>query len=243
MFDYRQLKALFIDIDDTIVRFKPGVSTSSLLKVLQTAGVTLSGLEPDEASRRISSIQDELPWWHWSDFIVALDLNPKQFWAYALEVEREYLQPTGPEMYGALQKIKKAGHLLYVTSNNPSSGILHKLSLAGLGTIQGAPLFDQLLGASELQAMKWEAGYWKKALAHTGLDACEVAVVGDSAVDDCEVPQSIGIPHTFLINRHENFSNQDNESVTHVMDFDQIAQCLGNSVYVRTHQLNGTGVH
>lgn len=243
MFNYRQLKALFIDIDETIIRHRPGTSTASLLKVLEMAGVALSGLTPEEAARRITTVQDELRWWHWSDFIVALELNPKEFWNYAYDVERAYLQPTGPEMYHALQRIKRSGCLLYVTSNNPSSGILHKLSLAGLATIQSAPLFDQLLGASELQAMKGDPGYWKKALAHTGLDAEEVAVVGDHPVDDCEVPQSIGIAHSFLINREQNYSAQNSARVTHVMDFDQIAECMLPLGWVAVQRVNGVGAH
>lgn len=226
MFDYRQIKALFVDIDDTIIRVRQGASTSSLFDVLQRAGEEIGGLSSQEASRRIANVRDETLWWHWSDFIVALELRPKEFWRFAYDVESEYLGPTGPEMRGALQRIKSSGRLLYVTSNNPSSGILHKLSLAGLGSLQGAALFDQLLGASELHAMKWEPSYWKKALAHTGLDAEEVAVVGDHERDDLEIPQSVGIAHTFLINRGREFPVENTARVTHVSDFEQIADCL-----------------
>ena len=91
--------------------------------------------------------------------------------------------------------------------------------------------------------MKWEPTYWKKALAHTGLDAEEVAVVGDSPRDDYEVPQSIGIPHTFLINREEDRSHDNNNRVTHVCDFDEIARCITGGTRVRTRELNGAAAH
>jgi FMN phosphatase YigB (HAD superfamily) len=228
MFDYTTLRALLVDIDNTVVRFRPGIKSDSLVGVLQAAGVALSGLTSQEASRRIEKIKSEVRWWHLSDFIVALELNPKSFWRYALEIERHYVEPAGPEMLGALQRLRDAGILLFVTSNNPSSGILHKLSIAGLATVQGAPLFSQLLGASELQAMKWEPIYWKKVLAHIGLDAEEVAVVGDDPIDDYKIPRSIGIAHTFLINRETDASAGDSSAVTHVMDFDRIVSCLLN---------------
>lgn len=225
---YSHIQSLLIDIDDTIVRFKKGMSSHSFFDVLHTAGVELGGLSGDEASKRIARVK-EMRWWHWSDFIVALDLNPKRFWRYALEVEKVYLEPTGSEICPALRRLKAAGILLYVTSNNPSSGILHKLSLAGVANIQGTTLFHQLLGATELNAMKSEPIYWEKALAHAGLDASEVATVGDNPHDDQEIPQSVGIRHTFLINRDEDRSLFDSDVVTHVTSFDQIANLIINA--------------
>lgn len=225
-FDYGQIRALLVDIDDTVIRFRRGARTDSLLGVLQSAAEVLGGLTPEEARQKIHHVKNQIRWWHFSDFIVALDLNPKLFWKYALDKEMAYLEPAGSEMKAALERLKAHGILLYVTSNNPSSGILHKLTIAGLATIQGAPLFSQLLGATELQAMKWEPVYWKKVLAHIGFEASEVAVLGDHSRDDLEIPQSIGIPHTFLINRHSVRSQENSPTVTHVSDFDQVADCL-----------------
>jgi FMN phosphatase YigB (HAD superfamily) len=232
-FDYGQIRALLVDIDDTVIRFRRGVKTDSLLGVLQSAAVSLGGLVPEEAARRIGQVKEDVRWWHFSDFIVALNLNPKRFWEYAHEYELAYLEPAEPEMKVALERIRQEGILLYVTSNNPSSGILHKLAIAGLATIQGAPLFSQLLGATELQAMKWEPVYWKKVLAHIGFVAQEVAVLGDNLRDDLEIPQSIGIPHTFLINRDEDRSVENSATVTHVQNFEQVADCLMGRVAAR----------
>ena len=234
--DKAPIRALLIDIDDTIVRFKANDSTTdkspqstgSLADVLQRAGVELAGLTAEEAARRIARIKREVMWWHWSDFIVELGLRPKAFWDFAYAVESDYLEPTGDEILPALLRLKDHGILLYVTSNNPSSGILHKLRLAGIAHVTGTTLFSQLLGGTELHAMKWEPVYWKKVLAHIALDADEVAVVGDSPRDDYEVPHSIGIRRSFLIDRFQDLSASDTESVTHVQNFNQIAdQLLG----------------
>lgn len=235
--DYSCCKALLIDIDDTIVRFKrSGVhndghppDTGSLLSVLQKAGVEFGGLTSAETDRRIAKVKAEIEWWHWSDFIVALELAPKKFWRYALETERRYLEATGPEIVESLQRLHDAGVLLYVASNNPSSGILHKLHVAGIATVNGSTLFSQLLGGTELHAMKGNPVYWKKALAHIGLDAGEVAVVGDNPNDDFKVPHSIGIRHSFLVDRDRDLSSGNSSSVTYVRDFSQIADCLLNT--------------
>ncbi len=228
------IRALLIDIDDTIVRFKADAiregrrppSTGSLADVLHRAGVELAGLTAEESTRRIARIKREVMWWHWSDFIVELGLRPKAFWDFAYAVESAYLEPTGDEILPALLRLKAHGILLYVTSNNPSSGILHKLRLAGIAHVTGTTLFSQLLGGTELHAMKWEPVYWKKVLAHIALDADEVAVVGDNPHDDFEVPHSIGIRRSFIIDRFRDFSASDTPSVTYVQDFSQIADRL-----------------
>lgn len=228
--NYQSIKALLIDIDDTIVQFKRNVepspqvkSTGSLMHVLHCAGMHLGGLSSEESAKRIEKVKKEISWWHWSDFIVALELNPKSFWEYALETERKYLEPTGPEILQALERLREHGILLYITSNNPSSGILHKLHLAGIATVNGSTLFSQLLGGTELHAMKNDPIYWRKALAHTGLDAEEVAVVGDNPQDDYRIPQSIGIPHSFLIDRTRDRSSENSPELTYVMNFNWIA--------------------
>ncbi len=222
------IKGLLIDIDDTIVRAKGGkkFNAGSLFDVLQRAAVELAELTPQEAEARIRRIKEETRWWHWSDFIVGLELNPKTFWEYAYEMERHYIEPTGPEIGPALQRLHNAGLRLYVTSNNPSSGILHKLRLAGVAHINGSTLFDQLLGATELHAMKWEPMYWKKALAHIGMDASELAVVGDDLEDDFEVPRAAGIACSFILDRQKDPAAQCSDRLIYVRDFDQLADFL-----------------
>lgn len=241
-YHFERVKALLIDIDDTIVRFKSGEegrTTGSLFDVLQSAGVLLAGLTPRETARRIERVKTEIHWWHWSDFIVALELNPRQFWEYAYQTESNYLEATGAEILPALQRLHAAGILLYITSNNPSSGILHKLRLAGLAHVNGSTLFSQLLGATELHAMKCESMYWKKVLAHIALDGDEVAVVGDNPHDDYEVPQSVGIAHSFLIDRWRDRTRESTFALTHVSNFDQItANILGDAKVGRRNGLS-----
>ncbi len=226
-----KIKGLLIDIDDTIVRKKACDNstvhnTTSLMDILHLAGVELSGLSEEETAYRIKKIDDETQWWHWSDFIVELGLNPKQFWDYAYIKESEYLEATGADILPSLIRLRDAGILLYITSNNPSSGILHKLRIAGVADNNGTTLFSQLLGATELHAMKWEPIYWKKALAHIAFDADEVAVVGDSLRDDYEIPHSVGIAHSFIIDRIENRKGESSDSCIFVQSFEEIADVI-----------------
>jgi len=226
------IRALFIDIDETILVATPQATAAKLFTaepmfdVMAEAAVRFAGLSEAEARRRIDHINTHVSWWHWSDFIVELELEPAQFWELAYERHRQLYRPSGPELGAALGELQAAGYGLYITSNNPSSGILHKLRLAGLGTIQGCALFSQFLGATELHAMKWEPRYWRKALAHTGLSAHEVAVVGDNPRDDSEIPRSVGIPLCFLIDRRTPKLPPDSDAVRHIDTFARILPAL-----------------
>jgi FMN phosphatase YigB (HAD superfamily) len=231
--NYSRFQALLIDIDDTIVRLKHGISlpenqhfkdwTGSLLSVLQRAGVELGGLTPEETDTRMARVRAEVKWWQYDDFVRALDLDPTSFWAFAHQHELAYLEPTGGEIKIALEQLRGAGIKLYITSNNPNSGIVHKLRLSGIGDLS---LFDRLLGASELRAMKWEPIFWERALARVGLPVERVAVIGDNPRDDCAVPREAGITHSFLIDRGRNRSAESSELVTYVQNFSEIAECL-----------------
>lgn len=229
-----QIKALFVDVDDTLIRFKKGsgfpearrYSSGSLFWVLQRAGTELSGLAPEEVIKRIASVKENIPWWSWPDFIGKLGINPEKFWDLAYRIESEYMEPAGNEMSAAFRKIHDAGIKLYVTSNNPNIGILHKLRLAGLGDISGTPFFHQLLGATELQSMKWEPLYWERALMQTGLKASEVAVVGDNVKDDCEIPAMAGIHTSFIIDRTGVVPSSADGKYVLVNSFNDIAECL-----------------
>jgi len=231
--NYTRFRALLIDIDDTIVRMKRGVTlatsqhadhwSGSLLEVMQIAGEQLGGLPATEVAERIARTKKEVRWWQMADFIKALGLDSDRFWQFAFETEVSYLEPTGSEIEPALERLRSAGIKLYITSNNPNTSILHKLRLAG---IRDTSLFVQLLGASELRAMKWEPVFWEKALAHVGLEAREVAVVGDNPRDDYEVPRDAGLTHSFLIDRSRDRSAENSAAVTYVRDFSKIADCL-----------------
>jgi FMN phosphatase YigB (HAD superfamily) len=231
--NYTHLKALLIDIDDTIVRLKRGVTlaksqhasdwTGSLLDVIQLAGEKMAGLPAEEVAARIARTKAEIRWWQYEDFLKALGVDPAQFWPFAYDTEIHYLEPTGAEIKGALERLRGAGIQLFVTSNNTNTGILHKLRLCG---IVDDTLFTQILGASQLKAMKWEPVFWEKALGHVKLDAAQVAVVGDNPRDDFTIPRLAGIAHSFLVDRARDRTAENSEAVTYVQDFSSIADCL-----------------
>jgi FMN phosphatase YigB (HAD superfamily) len=204
------IKGLMIDIDDTLISFKPGNEwrgTGSLMGTLKSAGVELRGFSPDESARRIEQVKKDIRWWSWSHFVEALELDNERFWEYAYEFESKYLGPSEDGIPDLFRGLKRQGLKLFICSNNPNDGIRHKLRLAGFKPSEMDMIFDAILGATGFQQMKWDAEYWRLAIKATKLPKEALAVVGDSFNDDYLIPHSEGIPRTFLVSR--NGANKD----------------------------------
>lgn len=196
----RKFDGLFIDIDDTLLRFKDsGGNTDSLMSILKDAGVDLANLDREESEYRVNWVNKNVTWWSWDHFIEKLEIEPEIFWSYAYEKESAYLEPTEDRLPYSMRRLKNCGLNLFITSNNPNSGIRHKLRLAGFTNDDIDEIFTALLGATEMQNMKGEPEFWNKAVKESGMSMESVAVIGDSLNDDYEIPTSAGLPFTFLI--------------------------------------------
>lgn len=220
------IKGLLIDIDDTLIRFRPNTSltASSLMNVLKRAGQELGGLTLEESTNRVDWVKKNVSWWCWADFIKKLELDEELFWDYAYKAESKYLEPTEPDLLNTFTFLKSTGLKLFVTSNNPNKGIQHKLRLANIPNPMQTKLFTKLLGATEMQNMKWDTDYWHKAIAHTGIKAENLAVIGDSFRDDYQTPQAAGVAMTFLIDIKKEYTKQKSSTLESVSSIAQIAK-------------------
>ena len=221
---------LFIDVDGTLtdpIGEPPGdLLGQSLLHLMRETAVEEREMRRDEAERVIRATFEASRWWHWSDFLCALDLEPHRFWARALEVESTHLGPVSDGLPAVFDRLLGAGFKMFVTSNNPSSGILLKLSIAGLAEIWGSRYFLQYLNPPALHHMKEDPGFWRQALAHTGLDPARVTVIGDSWSDDVLAPRAAGIGSSIRIDPTRTGPPAPEDGVWGVAGWAQIAELL-----------------
>jgi len=228
------IKCLLIDVDGTLVdlkqnhadRRKKGYNAYSLFDVLLHAGPELGRLSCRKTGNLLDKVTDAGRWWLWEDFIDALGLDHREFWDYAFNYESQYLTVTGEEVIPALQQFNQAGISLYIVSNNPISGTKHKLRLAGLPDDAADNIFSGYFGAHEFKCMKWERKYWLQVIEQLGMDVSQFAVIGDNFCDDYEIPFSVEIPLSFIINRYQNLSDKNSESVIFVNNFTQISDLI-----------------
>ena len=226
----RKVRALLIDIDGTLVGVRPGAdptllaSPQPMFKILTAAAQTFNGMSHEEATRRISKVQAEKQWWDLADFIVALELRASETWDHVYEIDRRSIGPTGPEVVSAMQRLHGEGVRLYITSNNPRTGIQHKLRLAGFSPDLQEELFSALIGPPDVQAMKWNVAFWKKALAQIDLPSENVAVVGDTLKDDYAIPQAAGIGRSYIIRRDGELPARVADSLWPIRDFNDLVE-------------------
>lgn len=204
------------DIDETLLTFKPGVSsprsTSSVMNAIRSYAVEVKKRTPESVEAEIDIVKKTVPWWTWTTFLERLGMDPARFWEYAFEYESAYLQPAEPDLPSTFADLKRRGASFFITSNNPPDGIRHKLRLAGFPNPER--IFTAFLGATQMQAMKAEPLFWRKVIPETGVPPETLCTLGDDFHDDCEVPFSEGIRRAFLLNRDSRNTGRQLDGMT-----------------------------
>jgi FMN phosphatase YigB (HAD superfamily) len=235
-------EALFIDIDDTITRARdngdglpPKFCDVPMLYTMRQAAIEQKGMDPTEAERVIMNVLESVQWWHWADFIIALGLDSYKFWEFAYQWDLQYLEPTSPELPVIFDKMHRRGYRMFVTSNNPSTGILHKLRVAGLAEIWGSPYFLQYFGPPTLRHMKWDTDFWNETIAQSGLDPHEVVVIGDNWHDDIITPTACGIKRRIHLDHNRTEAPEHVDGVWKVSSWADISELLLSDVEAFQH--------
>ena len=194
---------LWIDIDDTLAcQLDMPVATYQNQSLLHLMIVFAQGQgrSESEAKHRIDHIISHKPWWHWTDFLIALELDACAFWEWAYEIESTYFKPADPNLHDIISQLHQHGYQMFITSNNPSTGILHKLRLVGLADIWGSRFFLQYFSPCDLHHMKSEPAYWLSTLAHSGLNPNRIITIGDSWRDDVFSAAQAGLSASIWLN-------------------------------------------
>lgn len=228
--------ALFIDVDGTITRSRadapsgpPGAPNDvSVEWLLREAAFLQKRINRQTAGRIIRDTDESTPWAHWTDLIRALDLDACSFWEYAYREACKYIEPVSEDLPAMIADLHKAGYLMFIASNNPSSGILLKLRVAGLAEMWGSSYFMQYLNPSYLRHSKDDPEFWLRALAQTGLNPARVVAIGDSWCDDVEAPLAAGIETCIHLDLRRGQAPQCEGSVWRVGSWRQIARLLLN---------------
>jgi len=232
---------LFLDIDDTLIRrvedeplTGPSLLEHRLLALMRDTAARTHGLSVREAEDTIRRLFARKVWWDWHDYLHALRLEPEAFWPEADAYESRWLQPMDLGLMHHLEAVRDAGYRLVITSNNPTSGIRHKLRLAGLDADWQARHIDRVLGTDMVRGMKWHAAFWKRALKLAETAAIDVVCLGDNFLDDVTVPGQAGIHHrVWLDHRPEHMSEPLPRGVMRVTTWPDAVGCLQDHIRAR----------
>jgi FMN phosphatase YigB (HAD superfamily) len=201
-----QDRVLFIDIDGTLIRRRadvdgpPAVLGHELLALMVDEAARQGRCSRPTALQRVQAVMNGKVWWDWPDYLRALELDEPAFWALASSREAHYLEPCHRELAQVLLSLARSGYRCCITSNNPASGIRHKLALAGLAEV-GREVFAEHIGTDRVQAMKGSPAFWRGALQATAARAAQVIVIGDSPHDDVAIPRQVGIVRHVVVHQ------------------------------------------
>ena len=227
-------RTLFIDIDGTLITEPTAdqrgdtLREHALLAYMRDFAVHRHGISAVHATTVIDNLFDTRTWWDWHDYLTRLELHAPTFWDYADRRAAATLQPLEANLDLKLERLSLAGCRLCITSNNPTSGIRHKLRLAGLSRAWQKRHIDRIFGTDVLRAMKWDRTFWEQAVELADTPVSGITVVGNDWNDDVLSPITAGLSHFVMldgIGPHHSSAPADAE-VVHAADWSAAVQSL-----------------
>lgn len=227
-------RTLFIDIDGTLINEAPlppegeRIRDYALLAVVRDFAVRAGRCTAEEATTKIEYLLDTRTWWDWQDFLTLLGLDPTEFWEVADAHTARTLHPVESNLDLKLERLSLAGCRLCITSNNPSSGIRHKLRLAGLGRAWQREHIDRVFGTDVVGSMKWDRVFWAHVLELADTPVDGITVVGNDWHDDVMVPWAQGIRRFVFLDfvGRSDQPDPDGAAVHRVTDWTQAVEHL-----------------
>lgn len=199
---------LFLDVDRTLLDqveddqlAGPPLLEHRLLALMRDMAVATHGVTAERAEGVIRRLFSRKVWWDWQDYLKKLELEPGVFWAMADEREARVSSAVDGNLREILDGLVADGVRVVMTSNNPKSGIRHKLRLAGLDDAWQGENIDRILGTDLVRAMKWHVRFWRRAIELADVNPDRVVVVGDTWLDDVELPGEAGIGSRVWLDR------------------------------------------
>lgn len=173
---------------------------NALFEVFRTALVE-QGFTPARAAQALQEHVDHNVFWDYADFIVAFDLPPRETWDRLRAWHRAHIR-VFEDGVALVRELASRGLPLHIISNNPLTGCLLKLEVAGLGSLAGSPWFERVFCSNVHRGQKGQSNYWRRALVSAGLDPETTIVVGNDVHEDGDVPASVGFAAQFIIDRN-----------------------------------------
>ena len=195
---------ILCDIDDTITSFKGDYNAGDYVNEIFTLFATFlaekNSISPAVARQLIDDYADEIIWWDYPDFISNFDLPSSPVWQALRQIHQQRLM-VFDDAVAMIKAFYKTGKTMHIISNNPITGCLMKLEVAGLADINGSKYFTKIFGTNVTQGMKSQPATWQRAITTLGLSPAKMITIGDNLNEDFKIPHTVGVTQTVIIDR------------------------------------------
>jgi FMN phosphatase YigB (HAD superfamily) len=201
------MEYFFVDIDGTIIDYRPGAMASLLggnflFPIIRDMMVE-HGWNYEEAGSAIVKEAENIVFWDYNDLIARFEIPEAEAFARMRQWHKDYLTSYG-DMVETVKVLAERGKKLIIISNNPYWGCRFKLECAGLADHDGVHCFKHIFGTNIVSGCKSSVEVWKRALAQLQISPDQIATIGDNHTEDGVIPQSCGIGYSFILNRQGN---------------------------------------
>ncbi len=198
---------ILFDIDGTLTddRDRPQIQAhftlgNAVFEIFRDLMVA-AGESRVQAERSLAQYAKQHVYWDYADFIHQFNLPPADTWNRLREWHADHIRVYADGV-DLVRQLHREGYPLHIISNNPLSGCLLKLEVAGLGGLQGTPFFSRIFCSNIQRGQKSSMAYWQRALVSADIRPEQAIVIGNDLHEDFEVPAQIGIDRCFIVDRH-----------------------------------------
>lgn len=230
------LKAIFVDIDDTITHIKDNpyhkeaeIGENYFEGIARDLLIDRFNFLPSDALRQIREAE-ELCGRHDPFFALTncnLGIKETELWDKIIKWQEKYLL-VFPDAVYMIKELYKRKFNLYIISNNGTMGIWAKLTRAKLATQKGTKYFKKLYGDDVYTGKsKGDPAIYKEILERENLDPSKVVMIGDNIEQDGKSPLKAGIKKIVIVDRNQKEPIIDRDEFFFVKSLRIVPEILG----------------
>ncbi len=228
--DVQNINIILCDIDSTVTDAANGFShdnfRTAVFKMFAEHISLRQNISEEAAMLVLNDFANNLlVWWDYPDFITNFQLNAEDIWREMRVLHRSMLQ-VYDDAVDMIKFLKSLNKELFIISNNPVTGCLLKLEVAGLADLRGTTYFKRVFGTNITRGMKSQVPMWERVIACLGGKDQRILTIGDNVKEDYIIPHKAGILNSIIVDRNSEIPVSDKDGCICVNSLKEVKELI-----------------